>query len=628
MIYKNDQQLINIIKFSPPIFILILSIIITFFLYFEKQINLSKELYKTKNEFIKINKESTKNDVDNIYEFIIRFQEDTEEKLKENIKSRVYEAHSIAMKIYTENKNIKTKDEIKKMIQDALVNIRFNNGRGYFFITSLDYECILLPIARKLEGTSLYNLKDNSGMYIAREIIAQIKKDKEGFLSWIFNKPNDLKNQYKKIGFNMYFEPYDWYIGTGEYIEDFEEDIKKEVLEDISRIIPSYDKNFFILDHAQKTLFNVEESGTLSFSNKRVFEDMLFISQNTEAFLTYKDKAKDSDDLLTKSSYIRGIPKWNWVIKKSFYQDDVKDIIEEKTNKLNNEFKKNIINIFSIAIISTIILLLCSVYLSKLIDKKFKKHRIQIQEYINENTQQQHILFQQSKMAAMGEMLGNIAHQWRQPLSVITTAATGMKLQKELEMLDDESFEQSVNNINGSALYLSKTIDDFRNFFKSDKIESNFNIQDTFEKVFKLTNGQFSHNDIQFIKNIKEIELYALENELIQALINILNNSKDALIELDKSIPRVIFIDTYKENEKVIIKIKDNAGGVDNKIIDKICEPYFTTKHQSKGTGIGLYMTSEIIKKHMNGIFKITNTEVNYENKLYRGLETIIEINV
>ena len=628
MIYKNEQQLINIIKYTSPIFIIITSIIITFFLYLEKQISLSKEIYTTKNEFIKKNKEATKDDVDNLYNFIIKTQEDTEKKLKENIKARVYEAHSIAMNIYTQNKDTKTKNEIRKMIQEALVNIRFNDGRGYFFITALDYECILLPIARELEGTSFYNLKDAEGSYISRKIAKQIKEEKEGFSSWLFAKPDDLDTQYKKIGFNMYFEPYDWFIGTGEYIEDFEEDVKKEVLDYLSRIISSDNKDFFILDYNQNTLFNISKSNILTFENKRVFEDMLHIAQKSEAFLTYTEQLEDKTTLRIKSSYIRGIPKWNWILEKSFYQDTIQETIEKKTEKLNEDFNKNIMHIFSIAIVFTIILLLISIYISKLIDKKFKKHRLKIQEYIEENSQQQHILFQQSKMAAMGEMLGNIAHQWRQPLSVITTASTGMRLQKELEVLDDESFEQSITNITNSALYLSKTIDDFRNFFKTDKIETDFNIQDTFEKIFKLTNGQFSHNDITFDKNIEEIKLFGLENELIQALINILNNSKDALMEIEKPIPRLIFIDVYKENEKIIIKIKDNAGGIDEKIIDKVCEPYFTTKHQSKGTGIGLYMTSEIIKKHMNGTFKITNTEVNYENKIYKGLQTTIEVSI
>ena len=628
MIYKNEQQLINIIKYTSPIFIIITSIIITFFLYLEKQISLSKEIYTTKNEFIKKNKEATKDDVDNLYNFIIKTQEDTEKKLKENIKARVYEAHSIAMNIYTQNKDTKTKNEIRKMIQEALVNIRFNDGRGYFFITALDYECILLPIARELEGTSFYNLKDAEGSYISRKIAKQIKEEKEGFSSWLFAKPDDLDTQYKKIGFNMYFEPYDWFIGTGEYIEDFEEDVKKEVLDYLSRIISSDNKDFFILDYNQNTLFNISKSNILTFENKRVFEDMLHIAQKSEAFLTYTEQSEDKTTLRIKSSYIRGIPKWNWILEKSFYQDTIQETIEKKTEKLNEDFNKNIMHIFSIAIVFTIILLLISIYISKLIDKKFKKHRLKIQEYIEENAQQQHILFQQSKMAAMGEMLGNIAHQWRQPLSVITTASTGMRLQKELEVLDDESFEQSITNITNSALYLSKTIDDFRNFFKTDKIETDFNIQDTFEKVFKLTNGQFSHNDITFDKNIEEIKLFGLENELIQALINILNNSKDALMEIEKPIPRLIFINVHKENEKIIIKIKDNAGGIDEKIIDKVCEPYFTTKHQSKGTGIGLYMTSEIIKKHMNGTFKITNTEVNYENKIYKGLQTTIEVSI
>jgi signal transduction histidine kinase len=226
-------------------------------------------------------------------------------------------------------------------------------------------------------------------------------------------------------------------------------------------------------------------------------------------------------------------------------------------------------------------------------------------------------------MAAMGEMLGNIAHQWRQPLSVITTVATGMKLQKEFNTLDDKIFNESIENITNSAQYLSNTIDDFRNFFKTDKEENYFNISNTFEKVFKLIKISFKNHEIKFIKEIEDFDIFGLENEFIQALMNILNNSKDALIE--KPNPRLIFINAYKNKNKIIIKIKDNAGGIDEKIIDKICEPYFTTKHQSQGTGIGLFMTEEIIVKHMRGILNVCNVEILYENKIYKGLETTIK---
>ena len=220
MTYKNEQSLINIIKYTPLIFIVSVSIIITGFLYLDKQITFQKEKIVVSNEFIKTNKERIKTEVDGLSEFIIKTQEETENKLKKNIQNRVYEAHSIAMKIYNENKDKKSKEEIIKMIKDALVDIRFNNGRGYFFIYSFDYECVLLPVNRKVEGTSFYNFKEGKGTYLTRNIIEQLKNEKEGFLSWHFYKPNDMKNQYKKIGFNIHFEPYDWFIGTGEYIVD------------------------------------------------------------------------------------------------------------------------------------------------------------------------------------------------------------------------------------------------------------------------------------------------------------------------------------------------------------------------------------------------------------------------
>ena len=252
MIYKNENQLINIIKYTPPIFIITISIIITFFLSLDKQSELEKEKITIKNEFIKTNKELVEIDVENLHDFIIKTQESTEKRLKENIKSRVYEAKSIAMKIYNENKTTKTKNEIQKMIKDALTDIRFNEGRGYFFIYSFDYECILLPISKHLEGSSFYNFKDYKGTYLTREIIKQIKEEKEGFLTWYYPKPNDLTKGYEKIGFNVYFEPYDWFIGTGEYFVDFENSVKKEVLEYISKL--EFDELYFSVTEVSKLL--------------------------------------------------------------------------------------------------------------------------------------------------------------------------------------------------------------------------------------------------------------------------------------------------------------------------------------------------------------------------------------
>ncbi|WP_419774689.1 ATP-binding protein [Halarcobacter sp.] len=235
------------------------------------------------------------------------------------------------------------------------------------------------------------------------------------------------------------------------------------------------------------------------------------------------------------------------------------------------------------------------------------------------------LLMQQSKMAAMGEVLENIAHQWRQPLSTISSASTGIKLQHELGVLKDEIFFESLDIINNSSQFLSKTIDDFRSFFKPDQEKQYFNFDDVFEKVKMIIINKFKNEEIELIKTSDETEVLNYSNALIQVLINIFNNSKDAFIEnnIDK---RVIFIDAYKEKDKLIIKIKDNAGGISKDIIDKVFEPYFTTKHKTHGTGIGLYMCEEIVTKHMQGKIEVQNEEFTFEDNSYKGTLFTIEL--
>ena len=266
--------------------------------------------------------------------------------------------------------------------------------------------------------------------------------------------------------------------------------------------------------------------------------------------------------------------------------------VEEKTKKLN-DMNKNLEN---------------------LVEKK-----------TTELIQKENILNHQSKMAAMGEMIENIAHQWRQPLSLISTAATGAKLKKDFGNLSDSDFYETMDIINNSAQHLSNTIDDFRNFFSNEKKASFFDVNTPIEKVLYLVSSKLKNRKIEIIKNTQKIEIIGLVNEFIQVLVNIINNALDAFEEnnLEK---KLIFIDIYKEENNLILKIKDNAGGIKETIINRIFEPYFTTKHKSQGTGIGLYMSNEIIKKHMNGNISVSNKEYIYDNVKYIGAEFKIEL--
>ncbi len=254
----------------------------------------------------------------------------------------------------------------------------------------------------------------------------------------------------------------------------------------------------------------------------------------------------------------------------------------------------------------------------KLIDIN-KDLELKIKDEVGKNQEKDRLLFQQSKMASMGEMIGNIAHQWRQPISIISMWSNNIIMDIDMEEVENESLRKYATHINEQTKHLSQTIDDFRNFFSPNKSKGTFSLKSSIDKTMSLLSASFKTHEIEVIKNIDDIEITSLENELMQAILNIIKNAKDILITLEKEHKRIIFINIYKESKNVVIEIKDNAGGIPEDIIDKVFEPYFTTKHKSQGTGIGLYMTESIITKHLNGELTVNNIEYVYEEKNYTG---------
>lgn len=243
---------------------------------------------------------------------------------------------------------------------------------------------------------------------------------------------------------------------------------------------------------------------------------------------------------------------------------------------------------------------------------------IKIQKAVEENLQKDSLLAQQSKMISMGQMIENIAHQWRQPLSLISISASGLKLKKELDELDDKVFDRTVDSIINSTSYLSNTIEDFMNFFKPHKEKKIFNIKDSLEKSLYLLKSRFQSEDIIIIKNLKDVQISGYENEFMQVIINLLTNAKDALVSNNIK-KKFIFLQIIETKENLTINVKDNAGGIKKEIIDKIFEPYFTTKHKSKGTGIGLYMSNIIIERYLDGRIEVKNDEFTFQDEKYKG---------
>jgi signal transduction histidine kinase len=243
-----------------------------------------------------------------------------------------------------------------------------------------------------------------------------------------------------------------------------------------------------------------------------------------------------------------------------------------------------------------------------------------IKEEVQKNREKDKRMIQQSRYAAMGEMIGNIAHQWRQPLSAILSTSSSMQLQIDLGISNNKDIRKSFVNIVKYVEFLNQTIEDFRAFFKKDKQASDFNLIGILKNSLNIVNALYKDNRINVIVQEEHETLISngFPNELAQAYINILNNAKDALIEKEIK-QKYVFIKSYQEEEYNIVQIMDNSGGIDETIISKIFDPYFTTKHQSQGTGIGLYMSKYIIEKHMKGNLSVNNQEFFVDNTSYYG---------
>ena len=230
---------------------------------------------------------------------------------------------------------------------------------------------------------------------------------------------------------------------------------------------------------------------------------------------------------------------------------------------------------------------------------------------ISDKKENERLLIEQSKMAAIGDMIANIAHQWRQPLCAITAAATGLKVQKEFGTLTDDLFIESIDGINNSAQHLSETIDTFRDFIKEEKKLKEVILQKRIDVALGIIQTTLKNKHINLINNIdytNPIKINLVLGELVQVIINITNNAKDILIEKNIENPW-IKLDLQKLDDKAVLIIEDNGGGIPDDIMPKIFEPYFTTKHQSQGTGLGLHMSYKIITESLKGKLYAKNTE-------------------
>ena len=222
----------------------------------------------------------------------------------------------------------------------------------------------------------------------------------------------------------------------------------------------------------------------------------------------------------------------------------------------------------------------------------------------------------------MGEMMANIAHQWRQPLAQINSSIIRLDTMLVDLNVKNEDLEKQLNDIEVTTQYMSSTINDFKDFFETKKRRERFNLNIVIQNALNIIGASLKYHNIQvklFLENDLIVDAY--KNELQQVLLILMNNAKDTL-ELNKTKDATVTITTKLENNIVIIIVEDNGGGVDEEIIHKIFEPYFTTKHQTQGTGLGLYISKMIIEKSARGSLSVLNTQDGASFKIMLAIKS------
>lgn len=603
--------------------------------YFEEYKQLER------NKYILSQKEIITHNVKTINNIIDYNTKIVKKTLEERLIKRVEFAHKIATSIYEINKDTMSKAEIQKTIIETLRNIKFTNTYAdvttdvYYFIQELYSQdkiiARLLPTTPDKEGTNRADVVDINNKEYVKEFYNIAQEHKEGFVEYMWFKLNHgIKEQYPKTSYVKVFEPYNWVIGYGEYLDDVEKELQNLVIKQI-RNMAYVDNNYVFIyqlldinggDKFAKMLVNMNRvdlegkfiSDDYKDINGKEFrkEFLKDIRLKGDSFVTYAYKKPNTDEIEEKLSYFYLNEKWNWIIGNGVYINDFEEkfssLFRAEEQEINRIVKDIALFSFLILFLFIIVFFVVAKYLNNIIlsNQKEQEHKDKL-------------ILQQSKMASMGEMLDNIAHQWRQPLSAITTLASGLKIQKELGILEDGDIESTADKIVSSAQHLSQTIEDFRGFLRQDKELRAFDLILVVEKSLKIVEGTF--NGISINCDCHDtLKVNGYPNELVQAILNILNNAKDILIE-KKIENKMIDIDISSDERLATITIGDNAGGIPQEYIHRIFDSDFTTKGE-KGTGIGLYMTKQIIK-NMGGDIQAYNNAKGAVFKISLPLENV-----
>jgi len=583
----EEENTKRIILIGSTLMVIVVSIVVAYVLISSEITDFKNHLKNFKTTLIQREKLAIKAVVNNLISDIEYAQKLKLFEIKKRVKNQTNIAYTLMQELLAKNQQIKIDTVINtiKKITDTH-NLEF-------FIYKNDGTLLFNNNSKLKVGDSFIDLEDINGKQFVKKIVTEA-----GFIEYLWFVPKSNKIS-KKITYSIKIENLDITIGSAEFL-DTTYALDKNLLDKMYQ--ENFGKNDFIFIYEIMSLSSSRNYSKLVLEKNIITDDReLMAIENILEKSEYSGKIfYEYDNKLVYSAFLYD---YKTFISAGVDLNSIKKIIDKETKLSNDNLNKKIISLIINLIAISIIFFLFSYLLAKKIEKMFSKYRTRI-------AKSQQLLIQKSKMESMGEMIGNIAHQWRQPLTQLSGVFLDIESAHRYNELNTKYLETRVDQANDLLEYMSKTIDDFKEFYNPNAKRKKFSLEKSTQSAINVIGSSLDFHQINVeidIDNSLHVEGFC--NEFSQVLLNLLANSRDMAIHRQIQKPK-IRIYTQQNIDKVSLHVIDNCGGIDEGILEKIFEPYFTTKY-SYGTGIGLYMCKVIIENKMNGKITATNIDKN-----------------
>jgi len=616
-----------------------------------------------KEEYLVGQKALIKQEVDRVIDYIEYQRSTTETRLKKELKDQVERAHAITEHLYNQYRQSKTEEEIKGLIREALRPIRFYDGRGYFYIYDLQGTNVLLPFSPHLEGKNLWDLQDSKGGYTIRRMVEMLREKGEGYLTWSWYKPGETKEMADKVGYSTLFTPFNWWIGTGEYIQDVEEEIQRQTLDRINSIRYGKDGYIFVYDFEAITLahYKPENLGINQWEFRDpngipVLQELIRGSQRADGvFLEYVATIRpQTGEPAPKMTYARAIKEWRWMVGTGIYIDGINAILAQKKAALENKITRSLTWLVTTLLLCLLFIALVSRFItgkittnitgfttfferaatgSSIVDERvihfaeFKGLAQAANQMIDERNRAaaaidalREQLNRSRKMEALGVLAGGVAHD----LNNVLSAIVGYPDLILARLPENDPQRRYIEIMRDSGLKASEIVQDLLTLARRGVVQREvLNLNTLIEHYLASPESiklRTMHPDVRVEKRLSP-DLLGMKGSRVhlqKTIMNLVVNAAEA--QPGGGVIRLATENRYldqplrgyehiEEGEYVVLTVGDEGMGISGDDLAHIFEPFFSKKHLGRsGTGLGMTVVWGTVQDH-GGYITVSSVE-------------------